>query len=53
MTLFDRYDADKDGGITLEELDGAQALMRLDKNGDGVLTGREAMERPGPATERS
>ena len=41
-TLLDRYDADKDGRITLEELNGAEALMmRLDKNGDGVLTGRE------------
>ncbi len=41
-TLLDRYDADKNGRITLKELNGAEALMtRLDKNGDGVLTGRE------------
>ena len=43
LTLLDRYDVDKDGRITLEELNGAEVLMaRLDKNGDGVLSGREA-----------
>ncbi len=42
-TLLDRYDADKDGRITLEELGGAENLMRrFDKNGDGVLSGGEA-----------
>ncbi|MEM8883727.1 MAG: hypothetical protein AAGD14_06660 [Planctomycetota bacterium] len=42
-TLLDRYDANKDGRITLEELNGAEALMqRLDKNRDGVLSGAEA-----------
>ncbi|MHC4939212.1 MAG: hypothetical protein ACYTHK_09615 [Planctomycetota bacterium] len=41
--LLDRYDKDGDGRITLEELNGAEALMqRLDTNGDGVLSGREA-----------
>jgi len=41
--LLDRYDADKDGRITLKELNGAEVLMsRLDRNGDGVLSGREA-----------
>ena len=42
-TLLDRYDKDQDGRITLEELNGAEALMqRLDTNGDGILSGREA-----------
>ena len=42
-TLLDRYDADKDGKVTLEELGGAENLMRrLDRNGDGVLSGGEA-----------
>jgi len=42
-TLLDRYDKDGDGRVTLEELNGAEALMqRLDQNGDGVLSGREA-----------
>ena len=42
-TLLDRYDKNQDGRITLEELNGAEALMqRLDTNGDGVLSGREA-----------
>ena len=41
--LPERYAANKDGRITLEELNGAEALMaRLDKNGDGVLTAGEA-----------
>jgi len=41
-TLVDRYDANGDGRVTLEELKGAEALMlRLDRNGDGVLSGRE------------
>jgi Ca2+-binding EF-hand superfamily protein len=40
--LLARYDKDEDGRITLEELNGAEALMtRLDKNGDGVLSGSE------------
>jgi len=40
--LLERYDKDEDGRITLEELNGAEALMtRLDKNGDGVLSGAE------------
>ena len=43
LNLLDRYDTDKDGRVTLEELNGAEALMsRLDKNGDGVLTSGEA-----------
>ncbi len=42
-TLLDRYDADGDRKITLEELGGAENLMRrLDKNGDGVLSAGEA-----------
>ncbi len=41
-TLLDRYDADKNGRITLAELKGAESIMaRLDKNGDGVLSGAE------------
>jgi len=40
--MLARYDKDEDGRITLEELGGAEALMsRLDRNGDGVLSGRE------------
>jgi Ca2+-binding EF-hand superfamily protein len=40
--LLERYDANKDGRITLEELGKAESvLQRLDKNGDGVLTGSE------------
>jgi len=40
--LLERYDKDENGRITLEELNGAEALMtRLDKNGDGVLSGSE------------
>lgn len=42
-SLLERYDKDEDGRVTLEELNGAEALMqRLDANGDGVLSGREA-----------
>jgi len=42
LGLLARYDKDENGRITLEELNGAEALMtRLDKNGDGVLTGSE------------
>jgi Ca2+-binding EF-hand superfamily protein len=42
QTLLDRYDADKNGRITLEELGGAESVLhRLDKNGDGVLSGPE------------
>ena len=40
--LLERYDADKNGRVTLEELKGAKSVMeRLDKNGDGVLSGSE------------
>ena len=42
QTLLDRYDADKNGRITLAELKGAESILaRLDKNGDGVLSGSE------------
>jgi Ca2+-binding EF-hand superfamily protein len=42
-TLLERYDADGDGRVTLEELGGAEnVLARLDRNGDGVLSGSEA-----------
>lgn len=42
-TLLERYDADGDGRVTLEELGGAEnVLARLDRNGDGVLSGAEA-----------
>jgi len=40
--LLERYDADEDGRITLEELNNAESVLkRLDKNGDGVLSGSE------------
>ncbi len=40
--LLERYDANKDGRVTLEELGGAESILaRLDKNGDGVLSGNE------------
>lgn len=40
--LLERYDKDGDGRITLEELNGAASVLRrLDRNGDGVLSGRE------------
>ncbi len=40
--LLDRYDEDKNGRITLKELKGAESVLRrLDKNGDGVLSGSE------------
>ena len=40
--LLERYDKDGDGRITLEELNGAESVLRrLDRNGDGVLSGRE------------
>jgi len=42
MGVLDRYDADGDGRVTLEEMGGAASvLQRLDKNGDGVLSGTE------------
>jgi len=41
--LLERYDADGDGRVTLEELKGAESVLkRLDRNGDGVLSGAEA-----------
>lgn len=41
-TLLDRYDKDADGKVTLEELGGAESVMqRLDRNGDGILSGGE------------
>jgi Ca2+-binding EF-hand superfamily protein len=40
--MLERYDEDGDGRITLEELNGAESVLRrLDRNGDGVLSGRE------------
>ncbi|MHC4547145.1 MAG: EF-hand domain-containing protein [Planctomycetota bacterium] len=40
--LLDRYDADGDGKITLEELGNAESVLkRLDRNRDGVLSGSE------------
>lgn len=40
--LLERYDKNKDGRITLKELDGAESVLhRLDKNNDGVLSGSE------------
>jgi len=40
--LLERYDANGDGKVTLEELGNAESVLkRLDKNGDGVLTGSE------------
>lgn len=42
-SLLDRYDADRNGKVTLEELGNAESVLRrLDKNGDGVLSGSEA-----------
>jgi len=42
LGMLARYDKDEDGRITLEELGGAEALLsRLDKNGDGLLSGSE------------
>ena len=41
-SLLDRYDLNGDGKVTLEELGNAEnVLKRLDKNGDGVLSGSE------------
>ncbi|MGQ0614827.1 MAG: EF-hand domain-containing protein [Planctomycetaceae bacterium] len=41
-TLLERYDKDGDGRVTLEELGGAENILRrLDRNGDGVLSGNE------------
>jgi Ca2+-binding EF-hand superfamily protein len=40
--LLERYDANRDGKITLAELGNAESVLeRLDKNGDGVLSGSE------------
>jgi len=39
--LLERYDADKDGRITPEEFKAENVFRRLDKNGDGVLSGAE------------
>jgi len=40
--LLARYDKDKNGRITLKELGGAESVLhRLDKNGDGILSGSE------------
>ncbi|MHC4340966.1 MAG: EF-hand domain-containing protein [Planctomycetota bacterium] len=40
--LLERYDKDGDGRVTLEELGGAESILhRLDRNGDGVLSGGE------------
>ena len=41
--VFDVIDADKDGNITPQELEGAVAALKtLDKDGDGVITRDEA-----------
>ncbi len=41
-SMQERYDKDGDGRITLEELGGAENILRrLDRNGDGVLSGNE------------
>ena len=39
--LLERYDANKDERITPDELKAENIFQRLDKNGDGVLTGPE------------
>jgi len=40
--LLERYDKDGDGKLTLEELNKAESVMRrLDRNGDGILSGAE------------
>lgn len=40
--LLERHDANGDGRVTLEELGGAEGVMRrLDRNRDGVLSGPE------------
>jgi len=40
--LLERHDKDGDGRVTLEELGGAESILhRLDRNGDGVLSGSE------------
>lgn len=42
LGLLERYDKNKDGRITLKELDDAESVLhRLDKNKDGVLSGSE------------
>jgi len=42
MGMLARYDKNKDGRLTLDELDGAASVLaRLDKNGDGFLSGSE------------
>lgn len=39
--MLERYDADEDGRITPEEFKAENVFRRLDKNGDGVLSGPE------------
>jgi Ca2+-binding EF-hand superfamily protein len=39
--LLERYDADKDGRITPDELKAQNVFRRLDKNSDGLLSGAE------------
>lgn len=43
MRLFDRFDTDKDGGVTQEEVDKSRAgaLSRHDADGDGTLSLKE------------
>ncbi|HEX5137357.1 MAG TPA: hypothetical protein VFY93_10310 [Planctomycetota bacterium] len=41
--LLERYDANKDDRITPDELKAENIFRRLDRNGDGILTGREVM----------
>jgi Ca2+-binding EF-hand superfamily protein len=39
--LLERYDANKDDRVTADELKAENIFRRLDKNGDGILTGPE------------
>jgi len=39
--LLERYDANKDDRITPDELKAENVFRRLDKNGDGILSGHE------------